>query len=117
MATDNFKEDYESLSTAMTDLGFSTSSSNFAKFSKRVKSTDIYVAVHIATQKALYQIGSTYDVSTGEWDNVVTDDIYQYQVWAEKNGNTFASISGAGKGSLDVDSIKAACSDVVDQAE
>ena len=117
MATDNFQEDYESLKTAMTALGFTASKSNFAKFSKRVKSTDIYVAAHIATQKALYQIGSTYNVSTGSWDNVVTDDIYQYQIWAEKNGKTLASISGAGKGNLDVDSIKSACTEVEDQAE
>lgn len=111
--TDKFKEDYKKLKAAMDNLGFFVNTGNFAKFSKKVNGVDIYVSARIATQKPLYQIGSKYDASSKKYvENVIIDDIFQYQVWAEKNGNTLTSISGGGKGSLDVASIKSACTEI-----
>jgi len=103
---DSFTEDYDNLKKAMKDLGLSPNSGNFSKFSTTVNNVNVHVAARIATQKPLFRIGSS---------EVYEDTFYQYQIWAEKNGNTLTSISGGGEGSLDVASIESAVAEVLDK--
>lgn len=103
---DSFTEDYESLKKAMSNLGLLPNSGNFSKFSATVNNVNVNVAARIATQKPLFRIGSS---------EVYEDKLYQYQVWAERNGNTLTSISGGGEGSLDVASIKSAVTEVLNK--
>lgn len=105
---ESFNKDYESLSSAMTSLGLVVSADNFTKFTKRINGVDINVAAYIPTQKLLFRIGTP----DGK-DNDYTDNMYQYQVWAEKKGATLSSVSGGGLGSLDVAGIKSAVNDML----
>lgn len=107
MAEDLFTLDYNSLKTAMKELGLLPNKGNFSKFSTTVCNVNVNVAAHIATQKPLFRIGSD--------SNTYSDDICQYQVWAERNGNTFISISGGCKGRLPVDDISNAVSDTINK--
>lgn len=102
---DSFTQDYDSLKTAMKNLGLSPNSGNFSKFSATVNNVTVNVAARIPTLKPLFRIGSE--------ENTYNDDFYQYQVWAEKNGNTITSISGGGTGHLDVSSIEKAVTEVI----
>ena len=111
---DSFTQDYDSLRTAMKNLGLSPNSGNFSKFSATVNKVTENVAARIHTQKALFRIGSKEHDSVLE-ENVYHDDFYQYQVWAEKNGNTITSISGGGTGHLDVSSIEKAVTEVINK--
>lgn len=104
---DSFTEDYDSLKTAMKELGLSPNSGNFSKFSTTVNNVNVNVAARIPTLKPLFRIGSE--------ENTYNDDFYQYQVWAEKNGNTITSISGGGTGPLDVKSIEKAVTEVLNK--
>lgn len=102
---DSFTNDYNSLRAAMKKIGLLPDSSNYSKFSTTVNNVNVNVAVRIATQKPLYKIG----------EKTYNDDIYQYQVWAEKNGITIESICGGGKGDLDVSSITVAVNELLDK--
>jgi hypothetical protein len=104
-SADKFTEDYDALRTAMKTVGLLPDSSNYAKFSTTVNNVNVNVAARIATQKPLYKIGET----------TYQDDIYQYQVWAEKNGTTLTSICGGGKGNLDVNGIKNAVTELLNK--
>lgn len=104
---DSFTQDYDSLKTAMKKLGLSPNSGNFSKFSATVNNVNVNVATRIPTLKPLFRIGSE--------ENTYNDDFYQYQVWAEKNGNTITSISGGGTGKLDVTSIEKAVTEVINK--
>jgi hypothetical protein len=102
---DSFTNDYNSLRAVMKEIGLLPDSSNYSKFSTTVNNVNVNVAARIATQKPLYKIG----------EKTYNDDIYQYQVWAEKNGITIESICGGGKGNLDVDSITDAVNELLDK--
>lgn len=102
---DSFTTDYNRLRDAMKEVGLLPDSSNYSKFSTTVNNVNVNVAARIATQKPLYKIG----------ENTYNDDIYQYQVWAEKNGITVESICGGGKGDLDVGSITDAVNELLDK--
>lgn len=105
---DSFTTDYENLKTEMEKLGLSVSSSNLTKFSVSKNGVSLSVAAHIATQKPLFQIGSPLNFDEFE----MKDEIYQYQVWVAKGEITLATISGGGKGNLDVSSISSAVSEL-----
>lgn len=103
----NSTDGYEALKTAMKDIGLLPDSGNLSKFSTTVNGITIRVAVHIPTGKVICKIG----------ENEYTDDIYQYQVWAEKGNHTVYSISGGGKGEGYVSIISAAASEVKGNCE
>lgn len=95
--TNNFT-DYNSLKGKLEKDGFLPDNGNYALFSKYVNGVKINVAAGIPTYTVVAQFG----------DKCIYDNIYQYQVWAEKNGTTVASICSGGEGNLDVDSIQSA---------
>ena len=97
-----FTSNYNSLKTELTKNDFLPDNGNYAMFSKYVNGVKINVAAQIPT----YTVVATFG------DQCVYDDIYQYQVWAEKNGTTVASICSGGIGSLNVDGIGAAVSEL-----
>lgn len=93
-----FTSNYNSLKDSLTENGFLPDNGNYAMFSKCVNGVKINVAAQIPT----YTVVATFG------DQCVHDDIYQYQVWAEKNGKTVASICSGGTGQLNVEGIKSA---------
>lgn len=93
-----FEETYTSLKESLSSIGLSPCRNNKAKFFIQKNELVIYVATKIPTNKVICNIG----------DNEYKDNIYQYQVWIEKNGVTLSSVSGGGEGNLDEDAIVAA---------
>ena len=97
-----FTSNYNSLKTELTENGFLPDNGNYAMFSKYVNGVKINVAAQIPT----YTVVATFG------DQCVHDDIYQYQVWAEKNGKTVASICSGGTGQLNVIGINSAVNEL-----
>ena len=93
-----FMINYDSLKSELTKNDFLPDNGNYAMFSKYVNGVKINVAAQIPT----YTVVATFG------DQCVHDDIYQYQVWAEKNGKTVASICSGGIGGLNINGIKSA---------
>ena len=100
-----FTSNYNSLKDELTNNGFLPDNGNYAMFSKYVNGVKINVAAQIPT----YTVVATFG------DQCVHDDIYQYQVWVEKNGTTVASICSGGIGSLVVKDIKSAVTELEDK--
>jgi hypothetical protein len=90
-----FTINYDSLKTKLTEKGFLPDNGNYAMFSKCVNGVKINVAAQIPT----YTVVATFG------DQCVYDNIYQYQVWSEKNGTTVASICSGGIGEFSVKAI------------
>lgn len=97
-----FTENYNSLKSTLEKDNFLPDNGNYALFSKYVSGVKINVAAGIPTYTVVAQFG----------DQRVYDDIYQYQVWAEKNGTTVASICSGGIGKLSVEDITTAVSEL-----
>lgn len=97
-----FMSNYDSLKSKLEKDGFLPDNGNYAMFSKCVNGVKINVAAQIPT----YTVVATFG------DQCVHDDIYQYQVWAEKNGTTVASICSGGIGRLNVNGISSAVSEL-----
>ena len=93
-----FEETYNSLKETLSLKGLSPCKNNKAKFFIQKNELVMYVATKIPTNKVICNIG----------DNEYKDNIYQYQVWVEKNGATLNSVSGGGEGDLDEGAIVAA---------
>ena len=93
-----FMINYDSLKSELTKNDFLPDNGNYAMFSKYVNGVKINVAAQIPT----YTVVATFG------DQHVYDDIYQYQVWAEKNGTTVASICSGGIGRLNTNDIATA---------
>ena len=100
-----FMGNYDSLKTELTENGFLPDNGNYAMFSKCVNGVKINVAAQIPT----YTVVATFG------DKCVYDNIYQYQVWAEKNGTTVASICSGGMGKLNVEGISSAVDELENQ--
>jgi hypothetical protein len=101
-SSDTFMSNYDSLKKELTNNGFLPDNGNYAMFSKYVKGVKINVAAQIPT----YTVVATFG------DQCVYDDIYQYQVWAEKNGTTVASICSGGIGEFNVNDITSAVTEL-----
>ena len=99
-----FMNNYDSLKSTLKEKGFLPDNGNYAMFSKYVNGVKINVAAQIPT----YTVVATFG------DQCVHDDIYQYQVWAEKNGKTVASICSGGTGKFNVTGIKSAVKELED---
>ena len=97
-----FMSNYDSLKNELIRNDFLPDNGNYAMFSKYVNGVKINVAAQIPT----YTVVATFG------DQCVHDDIYQYQVWAEKNGTTVASICKGGIGGLDVSDIQATATEL-----
>lgn len=98
----NNPTNYNSLKSKLENDGFLPDNGNYALFSKYVNGVKINVAAEIPTYTVVAQFG----------DKCIYDDIYQYQVWAEKNGTTVASICSGGEGNLDLESIRSAVTEL-----
>jgi hypothetical protein len=97
-----FMTNYDSLKSKLEEDGFLPDNGNYAMFSKCVNGVKINVAAQIPT----YTVVATFG------DQCVYDNIYQYQVWAEKNGTTVASICSGGIGKFSVNDITSAVSEL-----
>ena len=97
-----FMSNYDSLKKELAKEDFLPDNGNYAMFSKYVNGVKINVAAQIPT----YTVVATFG------DQCVHDDIYQYQVWAEKNGKTVASICSGGTGQFNVKGIVSAVTEL-----
>lgn len=113
MGTTKFEDDYGNLKAKMADIGFIVNKGTLSKFSKNVNGVEIHVAAYIPSQKPLFKIGQNYSTE----DVTYIDEIFQYEVWAEKNGKTLASMSCGGKGMLDITGISKAANEMCSQFE